>query len=195
MRNSTRLLTCVGLSVGLALPALANDPSPKASPASSKPARDTKKATSNAPGDLELMTKIAQTSMKEIDAAKAASLASRKETRDFAQLMIKDHGKASDELKNMAMAKNIELPTMMDEGNRKAVDKLSTEKGIDLDRKYASMMVDDHEDAVELFEKTTKDAKDPELKAWATKTLPVMRSHHRMALELKSKLESLTMNE
>lgn len=196
MRTSTRLLTCIGLSVGLALPAFANDPSPKASPAAgAKPARDTKKATSNTEGDLKLMTKIAQGNMKELDAAKAASLATRKETRDFAQLMLKDHGKAGDELKTMATAKNIELPTMMDADSRKAVDKLSTEKGIELDRKYVSMMVDDHEDCVELFEKASKEATDPDFKAWATKTLPTIRSHHKMAMDLRAKLDSLSMNE
>lgn len=196
MRNSTRLLTCIGLTVGLAMPAFAADPSPKASPAAgAKPARDTKKATSNTEGDLKLISQMAQGTMKEIDAAKAASLATRKETRDFAQLMIKDHGKAADELKSMALAKNIELPTMMDSDSRKAVDKLSTEKGIDLDRKYVGMMVDDHEDAVELFEKASKDATDPELKAWATKTLPTLRSHHRMAMDLRAKLDALSQND
>lgn len=190
MRNFTRSIV-LGLSLGVALPALANDPAKPATTAS-KPARDTKKATSNTDADLKLMTQIAQTSMREIDLSKAAATAQRKETRELAQTLIKGHTIIADELAALAQARTVELPTMMDEDARKATDKLSQEKGIDLDRKYVSLMVEDHEDAVQLFEKAAKHANDPELKAWAAKKVASVENQHKMALDVKTKLESLT---
>ena len=46
-------------------------------------------------------------------------------------------------------------------------DKLSKLSGKDFDKEYISDMVDDHEKDVKEFEKASKDAKDPDLKAWA----------------------------
>jgi putative membrane protein len=47
------------------------------------------------------------------------------------------------------------------------------------------MGVTAHEDTVKLFQKASADAKDPEVKAFATKTLPKLQHHLQMAQDLK----------
>ena len=48
-------------------------------------------------------------------------------------------------------------------------------------------MVDDHEKDVEEFRKASQDLKDPDLRAWANKTLPVLEHHLAMAKDIASK--------
>jgi putative membrane protein len=48
-------------------------------------------------------------------------------------------------------------------------------------------MVKDHEKAASDFEKTSKNAKDPDLKNWASKTLPTIQDHLKMAKDIASK--------
>ncbi len=45
-------------------------------------------------------------------------------------------------------------------------------------------MVADHQKAVALFTKESTNGKDPELKAFATKTLPTLKEHLEMAKKL-----------
>ena len=42
-------------------------------------------------------------------------------------------------------------------------------------------MVKDHKDDIDLFEKEADKGNDPELKAWAAKTLPTLKHHLQMA--------------
>ncbi len=53
------------------------------------------------------------------------------------------------------------------------------------------MMVDDHEEDVENFEKASQNAKDAELKAFATKTLAVLKQHLEMAKSIKDGMKQL----
>ena len=63
--------------------------------------------------------------------------------------------------------------------------RLHTADGADFDRRYAdSMGVKAHEDTVKLFQKASMGAADPEVKAFAAKTLPTLRHHLQMARDL-----------
>jgi putative membrane protein len=48
--------------------------------------------------------------------------------------------------------------------------------------------VSDHKDAVKAFEKAANEATDPEVKAFASKTLPTLKHHLSMAEALQQKL-------
>lgn len=97
--------------------------------------------------------------------------------KNFGSMMVRDHSKANDELKSIASQKNIQLPASMDEKHMNNVNDLKKKKGAELDKDYMSDMVDDHEKDVDKFRKQSEDGKDPEIKAFATKTLPVLQTH------------------
>ncbi|MGE5419376.1 MAG: DUF4142 domain-containing protein [Chloroflexota bacterium] len=97
--------------------------------------------------------------------------------KNFGSMMVRDHSKANDELKSIASQKNIQLPASMDEKHMNSVNDLKKKKGAELDKDYMSDMVDDHEKDVDKFRKQSEDGKDPEIKAFATKTLPVLQTH------------------
>ena len=111
--------------------------------------------------------------------------ASSKAVKDFGAMMVRDHSKANDELKSLAGTKNITLPPAPGEDHMDHIKKLSEKSGKEFDKDYISMMVDDHKDDVDKFEKCSKDAKDPELKAFAAKILPTLREHLAAAKKIK----------
>jgi len=101
--------------------------------------------------------------------------------KQFGQRMVDDHSKANSELMSLASNKGITLPTELDAKHREQVTKFSAMSGAELDREYTKMMVSDHRKDVSEFEKQSRRGTDPDLKAFATKTLPTLQEHLRMA--------------
>ena len=103
--------------------------------------------------------------------------ASDSEVKNFGARMVKDHGKANDELKALAKEENVELPAEKEPGKWKS------------DKDYMDMMVKDHEKDLAAFEKEAKNGSDPDLKSFASKTAEVVRKHLEMAKEIDGKLK------
>jgi putative membrane protein len=131
------------------------------------------------------MMKAAQSDMLEIMSSQAAlQKSSSEEVRRFAQMMIDDHTRTSEELKTIAASKNVTLPTAVSSKQRSMIDKLNrASAGAEFDREYMKMQVKAHEDAVKLFQKQANDTdvEDADAKAFAAKHLPALQSHLTMA--------------
>ncbi len=119
----------------------------------------------------------------------ASSKATNPDVKAFGDRMVTDHTRLNDELKQLAQSKGVTLPADVDQASKDAADKLSKASGKDFDKSYIGDMVKDHEKDVKEFEKQSKDAKDPDLKAWVTKSLPTLQDHLKMAKEAKAKLK------
>lgn len=131
----------------------------------------------------------AEAGMAEVEMGKlAAQKAANAEIKKFGQMMTTDHTKANTELKVLAAKKNIALPG--DIGSlRSTVDGLSKLSGADFDKEYVDEMVDGHETDVAAFEKQASSAKDPDVKAFAAKTLPTLKRHLEMIKAIQAKLK------
>jgi putative membrane protein len=103
--------------------------------------------------------------------------ANSQRVKDFGNMMVRDHSKANDELKGIAVTKNITLPDSVGEDHKKHIDDLRKKTGRDFDKAYIDMMVDDHKEDVDMFDKAANNLKDPDLKAFASRTLPTLRAH------------------
>jgi putative membrane protein len=134
-------------------------------------------------GDRRFLEKAAELGHAELSASKlAATKASRPEVRDFAKQMVEDHTKAHQELQALASRKGVTLPAGPDGGHEKDLKKLEDLSGARFDREYmAGAGIKDHDRSVDLFRDTQKDTKDPDIKAFIDKTLPVLQKHHQMA--------------
>jgi putative membrane protein len=64
-----------------------------------------------------------------------------------------------------------------------------TLSGAEFDKAYMQHMVGDHEKAVALFQTAANSAQDADIKAYATKTLPTLQEHARLAGEVNGKLK------
>lgn len=139
----------------------------------------------NKDSDHDFMKKAAMGGLKEIRfGSLAAELGASDRVRQFGRRMVEDHTAADKELQALAKSKGVELPSKMEKADASELDKLSKMKGAEFDRKYMKDMVKDHEEDVELFEKMAKDAKDPDLRQFAAKTLPTVRKHLEMARDI-----------
>lgn len=143
--------------------------------------------------DKEFMTKAAQGGMLEVTlGSSAAQRAASADVKTFANRMVTDHGKANNELKQLAARKGATLPTELDKDHKDKIASLTKHTGAKFDKAYIDEMVDDHEKDVKEFRDAAKDAKDPDLRAWAQKTLPVLEEHLNMAKDLKNKTHERT---
>jgi putative membrane protein len=100
------------------------------------------------------------------------------QVKAFAQTMVTDHTSIAEQLATLAAAKGVMLPPP----NPSVADDWSKKTG-DLDGKYVKEMVSDHLGAVKLFENASKSA-DPDIAAFAQKTLPTLQHHLMMAQDL-----------
>ncbi|WP_374164250.1 DUF4142 domain-containing protein [Arcticibacter sp. MXS-1] len=95
----------------------------------------------------------------------------------FGAMMVKDHSKANEELKALASAKNVTLPATLSDEHQKHMEAMQKMTGADFDKHYMDMMNKDHVDDITLFDETSKSSIDPEVKAFAAKTLPILKMH------------------
>lgn len=140
--------------------------------------------------EKNFVMKAAQGGMAEVAAGSmAAQRGSAADVKAFGNRMVTDHGKANDELKQLATNKGLAFPTDTDADHKAKADALAKKSGREFDKAYIDDMVEDHEKDVAEFEKMSKDATDPDLKAWATKTLPTLQDHLKMAKEAAAKVK------
>ena len=111
-----------------------------------------------------------------------------KEVKDFGKRMETDYGKANDELESIVSKKRMKMPTKLAEKHKKVVDKFANLSGEQFDKKYAQEMVKDHKKDVAKFTKMSMKIKDPELKGWVDKTLPVLEQHQQHAKDMAQKM-------
>jgi putative membrane protein len=130
--------------------------------------------------DRNFLEKAAKAGMKEVSISQAAiARLVNPQVKQFAQMIVNDHSGANAELTALAAAKGVTLPVK----ETKYEEKWS-KKTNEVDEDYMEEMVSDHKDNVDLFEEAAK-SKDPEIAAFAAKTLPKLQQHLTMAKDLK----------
>jgi len=123
---------------------------------------------------------MAEVELGKLAAQKAASDA----VKQFGQKMVDDHTKANDQLKQVAGKENITIPDSLDSKHQSRIDKLSKLSGPDFDRAYIKDQVKDHKQDVSEFKTEADSGSDPNIKQFASNTLPILEQHLTMAKDL-----------
>jgi putative membrane protein len=130
--------------------------------------------------DNKFVSQAAQGGMFEV---KASRLALDKgvpdPTRQFAQMMVDDHGKANRDLESIVKKKGGTVPATLDADHQEQLDGLADLNGKEFERKYHDVQVKGHDEAIALFERYSKNADDPDIKAFANRLLPILRAHRK----------------
>ena len=161
----------------------------------STPGEDREAQDTMAPGkgqlsaaDREFVRKAAEGGKAEVELGELATRkASSNAVKKFGQRMVDDHTKANEQLEALAGKEGVTPPNKPDAQQRREKGRLEKLSGDDFDREYMRLMVEDHTKDVDEFERESKDASDPGLKAFAADTLPTLKEHLSLA---KSAAES-----
>ncbi len=147
-------------------------------------AGDSAKALSKA--DQKILRDMAMANMSEIEAGRLAQTKGQSDqVKTFAQQMIDDHTKALDDVKQVAQAKNVTLPTELDKAHKAKADKLSALSGEQFDRTYmAQAGVLDHRSTHRMLRRAERRATDPDVKALVSRTVPAVDQHLQSAQQL-----------
>ena len=181
-------------------------PQPTPSPASSTPSgqsadprqdqRSRGGATEAGPGtsqagDQHFIKEAASGGMAEVELGQlAADKASSPEVKQFGERMVKDHSQANDQLKQIASQKGVTLSNSLSKKDQATKDKLSKLNGDAFDRAYMSDMVKDHKMDIAQFQRESSSGKDPDVKQFASQTLPTLKDHLKQAETVSPKLSS-----
>jgi putative membrane protein len=136
--------------------------------------------------DRNFIEKAARTGMDEVLIAKvAAERTSNPDVRNLAEKIAADHANANQELIALASAKGVSLPAK----DTSIADKWTKRNARSFDKDYLQQMTSDHKDVLDLFRKESTDGVDPDLVAFARKTLPILEQHYQRATDLRKALK------
>ena len=124
----------------------------------------------------------------EIDESRlAVKRSTSPEIKKFAERMITDHGKAGKELKRIVKKDKLgTVPSKLDADHQASLEALRKTKGADFDKAYVADQLKAHDGAVKLFSDYAQSGSQPELKDFASKTLPTIQDHQKHAQMLST---------
>ena len=140
----------------------------------------------------KFLMEVAEMQMEEISLGKLAQEKGNSvHVKEFGKMMVTDHSKTLTELSALAQSKAISIPATITEDSKDVYGKLEDKAGNDFDTAYCDMMVEHHEDAIQLFERASTQSQDSEIKAWAAEKLAGLRTHLKHAKECKEKSDKM----
>lgn len=155
--------------------------------AANKEKADKEKSDNATAAETAFMKKAADGGMTEVELGKVAEKNGQKDNvKSFGAQMVKDHGKAGDDLKSVAGKMNVTLPDKVSAKHQAMIDKMSKMSGDAFDTAYVKAMVEDHEKDVAEFEKASGTVKNADLKKFIDDTLPVIKEHLEMAKKMQA---------
>lgn len=195
------LVFCVAWFLFGASGALAQHPGgqspsmPQSSPSPTRPSNadmnnpatqgQTDTATPAKVDDKKFAKEAAIGGLTEVELGKlAVQKASSDAVKQFGQKMIDDHTKANDQLKQIASKEGLDLPQALDSKHQARVDKLGKLSGPAFDKAFVKDAVKDHEKDVNEFKNEAQNGSDPNIKQFATNTLPTLEQHLAAAKDL-----------
>ena len=138
-------------------------------------------------------TFLIQASIGNLQEAAIGKLAANKAVdpgvKAFANRMVTDHNNIETQLMQVIHSTGIQLPP---EATNPPVEDLMLKNtpAKDFDRNYVHMMVADHRQTVQLFEKYALTGKNPAVKAFAAQTLPTLKEHLGSVTALDDKMKN-----
>jgi len=135
--------------------------------------------------DKRFLKKAYKGGIQEVENAKMAKeKATNDATKEVADRMITDHGKANDRLAEIAKEENLDLS--------KVEAKPVTITAENFDKEYLTMLKKDHEKDIAMFEKEANDTgakEDSDVVKFAKDTLPTLKEHLQMVEDALGKVK------
>jgi putative membrane protein len=148
-----------------------------------------------------MMANTAEVKLGELAGQRAQSA----EVKEFAQMMVRDHTKGLNDLKEAVKGQGINEPSQLDAKHQALHDRLSKLSGLEFDREYMRAMVEGHRDVQDMLDnratktpgaRGTSGGGAPEnsqldvaVNRWASQKLPGVTQHLQRAERITSQLK------
>jgi putative membrane protein len=140
--------------------------------------------------DVRFASVAANDGINEVNNGKMAQQKTTNErVRNFAAMLVNDHTKVGDELATIARDKKITLPALPGIAEMRQANRLAMKQGNDFDKAYVDAMIDDEKKTIALFENASTNCVDQTLKAFASKTVPVLKMHLDSAQAIRASIQ------
>lgn len=150
-----------------------------------------KPAATLARSDERFMKNAAEGGMDEVKLGEMAQQnASSEHVKSFAKRMVDDHTKLNRQLRTLASHKSVTLPSDISIKQEASNKLLSRKNGESFDKSYMAAMIRDHKDDIQAFQKEASSGTDPDARAYASKALPMLREHLRMAGKVEQEVDA-----
>ena len=146
--------------------------------------------TNAATSDNTFVKKAAEGGMAEVELGNlAVQKATNPDVKQFGQRMVDDHSKANDEIRPLASKQGVTIPTKLAHKDQALKNRLEKLSGEAFDKAYMEAMVKDHRADVNAFRQEADHGTDPDVKSFASKTLPTLQEHLKLADETLNKVK------
>jgi len=123
--------------------------------------------------DVSFIQKAAGGGQQEVENGKMAEKQGKSaDVKSIGARMVADHTRANNELTELANRKGVKFDT-------RGV-KAQNIGAADFDRQYLKLLEIDHKNDIAEFQQEAKSGDDRDVKAWASKTLPMLKQHLAM---------------
>ena len=156
---------------------------------------DTSYMSATAPlsvAERDFATRVATQGFYEVEVSRLATeRAVNLDVRAYAQMMVKHHTQANNELVALMSAKGVSPPKAMAADKKEKLYRLaSLPPSAAFDNGYVRVVgIEDHRTSIAIFERARRESKDRDLLAWIDRALLAMRSHLATAQSLVSTLD------
>ena len=135
--------------------------------------------------DRQFVMQAAKDGMKEVHMGQMAAQQGQSETvKKLGRQIAADHQKANQQLMAIAASKGVKPDTRVTE------HRMSKRDMNNFDQAWIGMMINDHQKDIGLYQREAQQGADPELKAFAKKTLPVLQKHLKMVQQAQQQVGS-----
>src|SRR5262245_47276794 len=137
------------------------------------------KSSSLSEQDKTFMKKASKGGTMEVAMGKLAEQNGQSDdVKSFGKRLVADHGKANDELKQIASQKNVTLPAKEPKASWSS------------DKAYIDAMVKDHEKDLAEFQGEAQNGSDTDIKKFADDTAKVVKEHLDLAKQIQNKMKT-----
>ena len=140
----------------------------------------------------EFARMAAMSDMFEIQSSQmAGQRAQSPQVKQFAQRMVTDHTKTTNEMKQLTQQArsgplhNMQMPSGLDQKHQALLTQLQQAQGPQFDQMYIQQQVQAHQTAVDMFRNYAQAGDNAQLKQFASQTLPTLQQHLQMAQEMQ----------
>jgi putative membrane protein len=132
--------------------------------------------------DRQFLVTAAKTDMTEAhEGQMAENQAVRPDVKAFAKTLVDDHTASYTQLSELAAKTGVAIPKGINVGQNRAVVQLVHLKGDRFDRQFTTDEIAGHRQMLATFKREAKQARDADVKAYATKMIPTLEKHLQLA--------------